>query len=53
MLVLSTNLIIHRYIDVGSVKLLLNKTSSSINSEFTYCFNGFACALIMGPTLIL
>jgi hypothetical protein len=52
MLVLSTNLIIHRCIDLGSIKLLLNKTSVSIKSEFTCCSNSFACALVIGPILI-
>jgi hypothetical protein len=52
MLVLSTNLIIHRCIDLGSIKLSLNKTSGSIKSEFTCCSNSFARALVIGPILI-
>jgi hypothetical protein len=52
MLVLSTNLIIYRCIDLGSIKLSLNKTSGSINSEFTCCSNSFARALVIGPILI-
>jgi hypothetical protein len=39
--------------DLGSIKLSLNKTSGSIKSEFTYCSNIFACALVIGPILIL
>jgi hypothetical protein len=53
MLVLSINLIIHRCIDLDSIKLLLNKTSGSIMSEFTCCPNSFAHALVIGPILIL
>jgi hypothetical protein len=52
MLVLSTNLIIHRCIDLGSIELSLNKTSGSIKSEFTCCSNSFARALVIGPILI-
>jgi hypothetical protein len=53
MLVLSTNLILHRCIDLGSIKLSLNKTSGSIKSEFSCCSNSFARALVIGPILIL
>jgi hypothetical protein len=49
---LSTNLIIHRCIDLGSIKFSLNKRSGSIKSEFTCCSNSFACALVIGPILI-
>jgi hypothetical protein len=52
MLVLSINLIIYRCIDLGSIKLSLNKTSGSIKSEFTCCSNSFARALVIGPILI-
>jgi hypothetical protein len=52
MLVLSTNLMIHRCIDLGSIKLSLNKRSGSIKSEFTCCSNSFARALVIGPSLI-
>jgi hypothetical protein len=52
-LMLSTNLIIHRCIDLGSIKFSLNKRSGSIKSEFTCCSNSFACALVIGPILIL
>jgi hypothetical protein len=52
MLVLSTNLIIHTCIDLGSIKLSLNKTSGTIKSEFTCCSNSFARALVIGPILI-
>jgi hypothetical protein len=50
--VLSTNLIIHRCIDLGSIKFLLNKRSGSIKSEFTCCSNSFAHALVIGPILV-
>jgi hypothetical protein len=50
--VLSTNLIIHRCIDLGSIKFSVHKRSGSIKSEFTYCSNSFACALVIGPILI-
>jgi hypothetical protein len=49
---LSTNLIIHRCIDLGSIKFSVNKRSGSIKSEFTYCSNSFARALVIGPILI-
>jgi hypothetical protein len=49
---LSTNLIIHRCIDLGSIKFSLNKRLGSIKSEFTYCSNSFERALVIGPILI-
>jgi hypothetical protein len=52
MLVLSTNLIIHRCIDLGSIKFSLYKRPGSIKSEFTSCCNSFARALVIGPILI-
>jgi hypothetical protein len=50
--VLSTNLIIHRCIDLGSIKFSLNKRSGTIKSEFTCCSNSFARALVIGSILI-
>jgi hypothetical protein len=49
--VLSTNLIIHKCIALGSIKFSLNKTSDSIKSEFTYFSNSFARTLVIGPIL--
>jgi hypothetical protein len=49
---LSTNLIIHRCIDLGSIKCSLNKRSGSTKSEFTCCSNSLARALVIGPILI-
>jgi hypothetical protein len=51
MLVLSTNLIIHRCIELGSIKFSLNKRPISTKSEFIDCSNSFACALVIGPIL--
>ena len=51
MLVLSTNLIIHKCIDLGSIKFSSTQTSDSIKSEFTCCSSSLARALVMGPIL--
>ena len=51
MLVLSTNLIIHKCIDLGSINFSSTHTSDSIKSEFTYCSSSLARALVIGPIL--
>ena len=51
MLVLSTNLIIHKCIDLGSIKFSSTQTSDSIKSEFTCCSSSLARALVIGPIL--
>jgi hypothetical protein len=45
--VLSKNLIIHRCIELGSIKFSVNKRLGLIKSEFTCCSNSFARALVI------
>jgi hypothetical protein len=50
-LVSSVNLIIQRYINLGSIKFSLINISGSARSEFTCCSSSFARALVIGPIL--